>query len=111
MAITYTWVIEQMDCYPTSPQPDCVFNVHWRCNAADETYPHATATYCNIQTIIYDPSDPYIPYDQLTQNIVIEWVQISLGVEGVADIELQLANQISNILNPPIVSPALPWSA
>ena len=108
--VTYTWIIHQMDCYPNRPQPNCVFNVHWRCNAADERDPTATATYCNLQTITYDPSETYIPYDQLTQDTFIKWVQEALGAEGVADIELQLANQIANILNPPLVSPQLPWT-
>ena len=111
MATTYTWIIEQMDCYPTQPQPDCVFNVHWRCNAADETYPTTTATYCNIQTIIYDPSEPYIPYDQLTQDIVLSWTLEGLGEEQIAIIQSGLSDTIDNILNPPVTSPPLPWSA
>jgi len=108
---TYTWLIEQMDCYPNKPQLNCVFNVHWRCNAVDETDPTAAATYCDLQTITYDSSETYTPYDQLTQNTVIEWVQAALGEERVAAIKSQLENQIANILTPPLVTPQLPWVA
>jgi hypothetical protein len=110
MANTYTWVVEQMDCYPTDPRPDCVFNVHFRCNAADTTYPTATATYCNIQTIIYNPSEPYIPYDQLTQDIVLAWVFEALGADEVNAIKSALTVLIENILNPPVTTPPLPWN-
>ena len=40
MAVTPTWIIERMDCYPAhKEQTNVVFNVHWRVNAADGTSP------------------------------------------------------------------------
>jgi hypothetical protein len=106
MANTYTWIIEQMDCYPTSPQPDCVFNVHWRCNAESSSN---QATAYSVQAITYNPADPYIPYAQLTPDVVIGWVQEALGADGVAAVLSGLDNQLAALENPPVVSPPLPW--
>ena len=107
MSITNTWVIEQMTCYPTyEGQTDVVFNVSWRVNATDGTY-YATAY--GTQGVTYVAGSPYTPYDDLTQSQVVGWVQTAMGPEQVASIEANLAKQIDNLINPPAVTPPLPW--
>lgn len=109
MSITTTWVIEQMDCYPTSEgQTDVVFNVHWRANATNGTY---SATSYGTVGVTYVAGSPYTPFAQLTQAQVVDWVQESLGAEQVAKIEASLATNIADQINPPVVTPKLPWSA
>lgn len=106
---TITWVIEQMNCYPTyDNQTDVVFTVHWRANATDGTY---NSTVYGTVGVTYEAGSPYTPYADLTQDQVVGWVQAALGQEQVAEIEAGLATQIDNQINPPIVTPALPWSA
>lgn len=107
MSITTTWVIEQMNCYPTAEgQTDVVFNVAWRVNATDGTY---SATSYGTSGVTYEAGSPYTPYADLTQAQVIGWVQGSMGAEQVASIEAGLATNIANQVNPPVVTPALPW--
>jgi len=109
MSITTTWVIEQMNCYPTSEgQTDVVFNVAWRVNATDGTY---SATVYGTAGVTYEAGSPYTPFADLTQDQVVGWVQTSMGAEQVASIEAGLATNIANQVNPPTVTPALPWSA
>ena len=109
MSITTTWVIEQMDCYPTSEgQTDVVFNVHWRANATNVIY---SATSYGTVGVTYEAGSPYTPYADLTQDQVIGWVQAAMGAEQVAAIEAALTTQIDNQINPPIVAPALPWKS
>lgn len=109
MSITTTWVIEQMNCYPTyESQTDVVFNVHWRANATDGAF-YATAY--GTAGVTYEAGSPYTPYDQLTQDQVVGWVQDAMGPEQVASIEAGLAINIANQVNPPTVTPPLPWSA
>lgn len=109
MSITTTWVIEQMNCYPTSEgQTDVVFNIAWRVNATDGTY---SATAYGTAGVTYEAGSPYTPYADLTQAQVVGWVQGSMGAEQVASIEAGLATNIANQVNPPTVTPALPWSA
>jgi len=109
MSVTNTWVIEQMDCYPQAEgQTDVVFTVHWRVNATNGTY---SATSYGTVGVTYVAGTPYTPYSQLTQSQVVGWVQMALGPEQVASIEANLATNIANQANPPVVTPPLPWSA
>jgi len=109
MSVTNTWVIEQMNCYPTSEgQTNVVFTVHWRANATDGTY---NSTVYGTVGVIYEANTPYTPYANLTQDQVVGWVQGSMSAEQVASIEAGLATNIANQVNPPVVTPPLPWSA
>jgi hypothetical protein len=109
MSITTTWIVEQMSCYPTyESQTDVVFNVAWRANATDGTY---NATSYGTVGVTYVAGSPYTPYAQLTQAQVVGWVQAALGQEQVDAINASLATNIANQVNPPVVTPPLPWSA
>ena len=106
---TTTWIVEQMSCYPTyESETDVVFNVAWRANATDGTY---SATAYGTQGVTYTAGSPFTPYDQLTQDQVIGWVQAAMGQEQVDAIDASLATNIANQVNPPVVTPPLPWSA
>ena len=107
MSITTTWIIEQMNCYPTAEgETDVVFTVHWRVNATDGTF---YATNYGTVGVTYEAGSPYTPYADLTQDQVVGWVKDAMGTEQVASIEAGLATNIANQLNPPTVTPALPW--
>lgn len=108
MSITTTWVIGQMDCYPTSEgQTDVVFNVHWRANATNGTY---SATSYGTVGVTYNSETPFTPHADLTEAQVVGWVQSAMGAEQAASIEFNLATNIANQMTPPVISPALPWA-
>jgi hypothetical protein len=108
MAVTNTWVIEQMDCYPTyESQTDVVFTVHWRINATDGTY---ASTVYSAQAVSYTGGSAFTPYADLTQEQVVGWVEAALGPEQVAVYYNFLATNIANQANPPVVAPPLPWA-
>jgi len=107
MAITNTWAVVQMDAYPEyEGNADVVFTVHWTLNATDGE--HAGGVYGSVGLTL-DPEATYVPYANLTEAQVIGWVQAALGEEQVAAYEANVAEQIANQINPPVVSPALPW--
>ena len=109
MAITNTWAVVQMDAYPEyEGETDVVFTVHWTLNGTDGTY--AGSVY-GSQGITLDPDAPFTPYASLTQAQVVGWVQDALGEEQVAAYEANVAQQIADQINPPVVHPALPWGA
>ena len=116
MTIAYTWTVTAMDAYPTSPQPDCVFCAHWQCVATSDqtqtvngqTMPYTSRIYstCNI---VYNASEQYIPYANLTQTEVLSWIYEN-GVDQTAT-QTALDSMIESQINPTVVTPALPWSA
>jgi hypothetical protein len=108
MTITNTWGVVQMDCYPElDGDTDVVFTVHWTLNGTDGTY--NGSVYGSVGVTL-DPDAPFVPYASLTQAQVIGWVQDALGEEQVASYEANVAQQIENQINPPVVTPPLPWS-
>jgi len=63
------------------------------------------------QGVTLDSGATFTPYDELTEAQVIGWVQDAMGAEQVAAYEANVAQQIENQINPPVVTPPLPWSA
>jgi hypothetical protein len=108
MAVTYTWSVVQMDAYPEEyGETDVVFNVHWTLAGIDQTY---QGYVYGTQGVTVDPDAPFTPYADLTQEQVIGWVQAAMGEEQVASYEANVAQQIEDQINPPVVTPPLPWA-
>ena len=81
-----------------------VVTVHYNVSATDDTYQASTyGTTSYTQT----PGETYIPYDDLTQVVVVGWVQTALDKEVV---EASLQGQI-DALKAPVQQSGLPWAS
>jgi len=108
MAITNTWSVVAMDAYPElDGETDVVFTVHWTLNGTDGTY--NGSVYGSVGVTL-DEGAAFTPYEDLTQAQVVSWVQDALGEEQVASYEANVAQQIADQIDPPVVTPPLPWS-
>jgi hypothetical protein len=108
MAITNTWSVSQLDAYPEyEGNADVVFVVHWVLNGTDGE--HTGGVYGSAGLTL-DPEAIYVPYADLTEAQVIGWVKEALGEEAVTGYEANVAQQIADQINPPVVTPQLPWS-
>jgi hypothetical protein len=108
MATTYTWTVNAMYTLQT-PDPNYVVNVLWTLTGVDGQY---TAFINGNSMFDSNQSSTFIPYNQLTQDIVIGWVQNQLGPVGISNCEANVQGQINSQINPP-VSPQntpLPWA-
>jgi hypothetical protein len=107
MANTYTWKIESLDCVPSvDGQSNVVSNVHWRAYVTDEI--HTVCVY-GVQPLVYNAEMPFTTYENLTENVVIEWAKTAMGDIQIASITDNLDNQIANLINPSVITPLLPW--
>lgn len=105
MTVTCTWTIEQMECYPQADgQTNVVICANWRIIGTQDQYSATAYGSCTFP----GPGDPFTPYDQLTQDQVLGWVWAN-GVDKDA-YEASMASQIANQINPPVVTPPLPWA-
>jgi len=103
---TSTWTVTQLDCYPQAEgQTDVVFTVHWTCSGTDGAYNGSVYSTCSVT---YVAGTPYTPFADLTQNQVLQWIWAS-GVDK-DSAEAAVQAQINNQINPPVVSPPLPWA-
>jgi hypothetical protein len=108
MATTYNWTISEMDCVPQEDgKTDVVVVAHWNVFATDGTY---TSSAYGTQSFTYDSGKAFIPYSSLTQDEVVGWVQAGMGIDAVTELQQSLDAQIENQINPPIVTPPLPWA-
>lgn len=82
-----------------------VNTVHWTASQVDGDF--TASTYSTVSFTKEDGIN-YIPYEQLTEAQVIEWVKASLGEEGVAAIDTALANNIAD-QKAPKVAAGTPW--
>lgn len=102
---TITWTIEQMWVKPTDGSlTDVVITAAWRCTGTQDAY---VGTIYNTASFA-QPEGDFTPYDQLTQDQVLGWVWAS-GVDQFTT-EAAVVQQIDNQINPPIITPPLPWA-
>lgn len=100
------WTISQLD--RTLPEC-CVTTAHWRVSASDGDA-HGTV-YGTISFPHKDHNDPtFIPYDQLTEAQVLQWVKDEMGADQVAAHEASVAAQIDRQKNPTSAA-GVPWAA
>jgi hypothetical protein len=106
MATTFNWQVSRLDCIPQTPEgQDYVVTAHWTCNGTDGTYNGSVYSTCSFPVV----QGSFTPYDQLTQDQVLGWCWAN-GVDKAAT-EAAVQTQINNQIDPPIVTPPLPWTA
>ena len=105
MATTFTTRITAM--YPLhQPDPNDVVNVLWEVTGVDGIYTATTQGSTPFSSA--DQVGAFIPYDQLTEAIVIGWIP----ADAIATAQATVQGQIDAYITPP-VNPAaqpLPWA-
>ena len=128
MAIQHTWKITQMDRYIDT---QIVYNVHFAIETIDTDKPPFKMIQNHAVGIPFNPDDQTIPYAELTEETVIEWVktelkQYQLNDDGsfvldadgkriqigdfVPEMLLSGERQLEELINPKVETAALPWS-
>jgi hypothetical protein len=96
--MNFTWNVVQMD---RKSVDGFVTTVHYNVSAVDGEFTAST-----YGTVGYTQGESsYVPYAQLTQAVVVGWVQDSLGKDTV---EASLTAQIEAQKNP-VQESGLPW--
>jgi hypothetical protein len=102
-----------MDAYPQADgEQDVVFTVHWSLSGVSSDMSSLDVPYNGYvygsQGVTVNPDEPFTPYADLTEEQVLGWIWES-GVDKTAQ-EAAVALQIENQINPPVVTPPLPWA-
>lgn len=104
------WFINQLDSIPKldGSLTDFVVVAHWS-RFAKETINGVEyfASVYGAQSFSKDDVTDFIPYEDLTYDIVCSWLDNSIDTEA---LDLNLDAQIENQVNPPIVVLPLPFS-
>lgn len=102
-----TWTIDSLKVASSEQRQNIVFEIFWR---ASKTQDALSATNYGSVTVSYVEGDPFTPFEELTLDQVIGWAKAALGEEKVAEIEAGIEAEFQQLLNPTVLSPALPWS-
>jgi hypothetical protein len=104
MALETKWLISQMDTAPSEDGlTDVVKTVHWRYEGKDGEYTAEVYGAMGFAT----PSDTdFTAYADLTYEQVCQWLEAGNDVEAMNQ---NLATQIENLKNPPIIYLPLPF--
>jgi len=96
--ITYDWNCKTVDVHPQEEgETNVVYNVHWILTGTEGDY---SANSIGTQIVTVDPETPFIPFEDLTNEIVTIWVKEAMGSDQVQAISDSIASQIAELENP-----------
>lgn len=100
--ITYDWNCKTVDVHPQEEgETDVVYNVHWIVTGVDGDY---SVTNIGTQIVPLSEGGDFIPFEDLTNEIVVEWTKEAMGEEQVTQIEASVASEIEEKINPTSVT-------
>jgi hypothetical protein len=104
---TFTWTVTSLYTVP-SPTPDYVVTANYLVVGVDGSYGAEVQGMAKF-TVSPDQTT-YIPYADLTEAIVLGWIQAQPNT--IINMEACVQGQIDSQINPPVVpqNTPLPWS-
>lgn len=113
MDITWSWVVKAMYTQPQAGKSNVVVDVVFELIGSlpsTMTIQGPFASTSGSVQFVYSGGE-FTPYQELTQNQVIEWVQKTLGTDGVANLQAAVQAQLHPApsgASGPVQQP-LPW--
>jgi len=101
----FTWLVNTLWTETVAGEQNYVVIASYNVTGVDGTY---SASLSNTAQFSTESVSPFIPYDELTNDIVIGWIQQELGVNGVNSIEACIQGQIDSQINPPVTPEVTP---
>lgn len=106
--ITYNWDCRTVDVYPQTEIGDetfqeVVYNVHYRVSGTKTVDGEDfTSTVIGTQTLDSEVIQPegFVPFSQLTNEMVVGWVKEKMGTERISQIEDSISSQIVEKIAP-----------
>tara|TARA_R110002096_G_scaffold54038_1_gene139837 strand:+ start:128 stop:469 length:342 start_codon:yes stop_codon:yes gene_type:complete len=105
----YTWDCKTVEVRPLeNSETDVVYNVNWKVTGTSDVLdPNNTpysATAIGEQIVTYNPDNPFIPFSDLTNEIVTDWTKSAIGSDQVSNIESYVQDIINNLITPTSVT-------
>jgi hypothetical protein len=102
---TFTWIVKQLLTQTIDGEQNYVVIANYEVTGVDGEYTSSISDSARFSTANVDN---FIPYQDLTNDIVIGWIQSLLGVDGVANYESSIQGQIDSQINPPVTPEVTP---
>ena len=102
---TFNWLVKQLLTETIAGEQNYVVIANYDVIGVDGDYTSSLSDSARFSTANVDT---FIPYEDLTNSIVIGWIQALLGVDGVANYEASIQGQIDSQINPPVTPEVTP---
>jgi len=101
----FTWTVTQLLTETIAGEQNYVVIANYEVVGVDGVYTSSIQDSARFST---ENVDSFTPYEDLTNSIVIGWIQALLGVDGVANYEASIQGQIDSQINPPVTPEVTP---
>lgn len=108
MAITYTWKITSVKTKDYNGTPDVIVQTYWEKIGTDENGNTGRFSGATPFTSTNVPNGNFVPFDQLTEEVVLSWIKSVVVGDYERHVNEQIAKQLDT--NIPVEKP-LPWVA
>ena len=102
--VIYNWDCKTVDVNPTvNDYTDVVFNIHWKAQGSltpEGGSEVVSDTVMGAQMVSIDPNGSFIPFNNLTNEILTGWVKNALGEDEILKIEQRIQNDINEQMVP-----------
>ena len=93
--ITYTWRLCGLTTEPSyDGLEDFVNRAQWQLTATNDTTLHSAWTAHTWQSLVHGPAQPYVPRNELTDDLVLGWIQTALADDYITTLKAELTSQI-----------------
>jgi hypothetical protein len=106
---TYNWTITNLYTKTVEGLQDYVVTAMYNVEGVDGEF---SSTVNGSQMFTVKEGADFIPYANLTEEVVVEWIKEELGENGILSITACIDGQIESQKNPPVVpqNTPLPWA-
>jgi hypothetical protein len=111
MNITYNWSIQGMSTLPTyNNDSNVVTSITYNVTATDSDTAKYSKMFGTINTYTLQTGVAFIPFENLTEDVVVGWAKSILGPTQIQKIQDSLAYNIVVQIAPPVGVETLPWA-
>lgn len=105
--ITHNWNFNPLESYPSaSGETDVVFMIHWQLYGSTGSY---AGSAIGTQSVTYQSGSTFVPFNELTYDMVYNWMTASMGEETMNRYTASIYQQIENQIHPPVLVQQAPW--
>ena len=110
MSITYTWKVSRVSVKNEGSNIDSVVQTHWEKTGTDEDGLTGTFHGGTPFTSVNVPTGEFIAFEDLTEEIILGWIQAQVVGDYENHVNDTIQNQINSKKNP-VVEKTLPWAS
>lgn len=107
--LTYTWKVTAIRTATVEEQPDFVVHVRWEKIGTDENGNTGTFVGATPLQTTLDPNGNFVPFNELTEEMVIGWIQEIVVGSYEQHVNGQIQKQIDAKIHV-VAEPDLPWA-